>query len=83
MNTTKIELKESYTTSEIAFIFGITRRDVCRKIDQGLIPAYNLPGSRIRRVLLNTIKEIVKSDPNLRFVLTRIDWSPIMEVETK
>lgn len=60
------------TTTEVAHLFDVSVKTVCRWIDSKVIPSYRLPGKRrTRRVLIKALIQFCNENPQYKFVIER------------
>ena len=60
------------TAIEVAKLFSVSSKTVIRWIDSGALPGYRLPGKRrTRRVLIKTLVEFCKANPEHNVILER------------
>ena len=70
----KIDLKDFYTAGDIAFMQGIAKATAIRLIDSGEIRGIRLlTGSRPRRVTHGALIAFVRSHPNFRYMLDKLN----------
>ena len=71
-----------YTTGQIADAFRISASVVARACDSGLIPFWRVPGSPHRRISHESLKAWVRSQPDLGWILERIEWAEKLDARS-
>jgi hypothetical protein len=71
----KVPWRRAYGTKDMAILFDTCRATIIKKMEEGLIPYYCLPGNKSRYVLLEDLKAMWEADPRLLFIMRKIDWS--------